>query len=495
MARSILETDAYKFSMQEAGYPLRKETFVYFHRKGGPQVVPFDIESKLMSMWPSASKEDYDYLAGHEYEMGVGFKSVFSGNCRMPFEIRALPRYSIFYPGEPIFTITGPSALVSWFEPLVLQLSWQIQLATIALRDPTWLAREIAVVTCEQQKEIALETLDAVGIKPPPITVNPGKYIGNVIEAVHKLREVVNLERVFEVGLRSATCMQQHDLVLQGIKAAGIQRTSNVAGAKAQGMIPVGTMGHEHPQRHRGDENAFRAMKDRRPYRSSFLTDTYDPYQSGIPAAIRVMREDPKANDSMRFDSDNKRAEYVFAIAKVREHDLDPRYIIESELDVPETKLFENLRETMSIAEDRQFYGYGKFFVSDTGFTMLTRDRVSAVYKLSQTGPWPTMKFSEHKQSLPGRPVVFRRTSASGPMGIVGQEGEKAPDGYALWSDKNLMNEKTYLDSDMARQLEIAERQDGAYAVWSPATQALRDKVKREADRLKNELRLEELQQ
>ena len=40
MAQSLLATDGYKFSMAEAGWPLRTETFYYSHRKGGPQVLP-----------------------------------------------------------------------------------------------------------------------------------------------------------------------------------------------------------------------------------------------------------------------------------------------------------------------------------------------------------------------------------------------------------------------------------------------------------------------
>ncbi len=43
--------------------------------------------------------------------------------------------------------------------------------------------------------------------------------------------------------------------------------------------------------------------------------------------------------------------------------------------------------------------------------TKLTRDRVSAVYKLCQSGRCPTMKFANEagsgKRSIPGRPVLF----------------------------------------------------------------------------------------
>ena len=484
MTRSILETDGYKFSMQDAGWPLREETFVYFHRTGGPQIVPFDIGRRINDLWPKASGEDYEFLAANEYEMGIGFKSVF-GQRQITLTTNYIPAFSIFYPGEPVFTVRGPSALVSWFEPLALQLSWQIQLGTLALTDREGLARELLRVTCHKQKEIALEVLDAVGVKPPPITVDESGYCAKVFLAAEKLLEVVkNPDRVFEVGLRSASCMAQHDLVVQALREHGIRRTSNVAGAKRWGMIPVGTMGHEHPQRFRSDELAFRAIKERRPYRSSFLTDTYDSYQSGIPAALRVIAEDPQSHDSMRYDSANKRMEYIYAVALSKERGLEPGHIIESELDLPETTAFEDLRNSLGVAENRQFYGYGKYFVSDTAFGFLTRDRVSAVYKLSQTGPWPTMKFSEHKESIPGKPVIFRRTSAAGPAGRVGQEGEKPPEGYALLSHRDYPG---LMSTDLARQLATAAVADGAHATPSPATRDIIDQVKRDRERIRSE--------
>lgn len=495
MARNLLETDGYKFSMADAGWPLRKETFVFFFRKGGPQVMPFDANKRIMELWPEAGKEEYDYLASQEYEMGVGFKSLFQEKSVRSWEVCALPQWSIFYPGEPIFTFTGASALVSWPEPLVLQLSYEIQLATLALTNPGELARELRVVSCHRHKELALELLDRVNVKAPPIAVDEDGYFARVRKSALELLAVVkDPNRVFEVGLRSAICMAQHSIVLEAIKSVGIRRTSSVAGAKKHGLIPVGTMGHEHPQRYRQDELCYRAMKDRRPYRSSFLTDTFDAFQSGIPAALRVIAEDPQKNDSMRYDSEDKRGEYIYAVSKSKERGLDPIHIIESELDIKETSEFETLRNALRVAEDRQFYGYGKFFVSDTAPGFLTRDKVSAVYKLSQTGPWPTMKFSRHKESLPGKPVVFRRTTGNGPAGIVGQEGERAPDGYRLLSGiLPRIGERGILDPDLGRMLNIHEHQDGAYATWSPATQALRDRVKRDVDQIMNAARIDEL--
>jgi hypothetical protein len=44
---SPLCTDAYKFSMAEAGWPLRTEIFYYAHRKGGPR----SCNSTTVSRW------------------------------------------------------------------------------------------------------------------------------------------------------------------------------------------------------------------------------------------------------------------------------------------------------------------------------------------------------------------------------------------------------------------------------------------------------------
>jgi hypothetical protein len=55
MAQSLLATDGYKFSMAEAGWPLRTETFYYSHRKGGPQVLPVDVPACRAALRPASS--------------------------------------------------------------------------------------------------------------------------------------------------------------------------------------------------------------------------------------------------------------------------------------------------------------------------------------------------------------------------------------------------------------------------------------------------------
>ena len=63
MGTSLLATDGYKFSMAEAGWPLRKETFYYTHRKGGLQIVPMDIPTFVRGLLPEPRPEDEAPLA------------------------------------------------------------------------------------------------------------------------------------------------------------------------------------------------------------------------------------------------------------------------------------------------------------------------------------------------------------------------------------------------------------------------------------------------
>lgn len=443
MTAPLLATDGYKFSMAEAGWPLRRETFYASHRKGGVQVLPFDIAAELARLVPRAQPDEWEYLRTHDYEMGAAYRAAMADPSA--YTLHALPRFSVFLDREPLFSITGSSALVSWLEPLVLQWHYRIQVATEALLRPGQLAAALGTMTCEAQRRIALETLDAVGVKAPPLSIDSEGYVRRVRERVRALAAAVGEpQRLFEVGLRSASCLEQHLLALEACKAEGLLRTSHVHGARLLGMTPVGTMGHEHVQRYGSDEAAFRAMVERRHQRSSFLLDTFDTIGSGIPAAYAVMRERQGQGDSIRYDSGDKEAQYRFAVSEARRQHLRPVHILEDSFDLEQTRRFEALRGELEVAPREQVYGYGGYLVAQTSGSPLTRDRVSAVYKLSQTGDRPTMKFGNEdegvapttlsgKQSAPGVPVLFRRLpGATGPFGLVGQVGEAPPPGYAL---------------------------------------------------------------
>jgi nicotinic acid phosphoribosyltransferase len=222
-------------------------------------------------------------------------------------------------------------------------------------------------------------------------------------------------------------------LALAAVRAAGIRRTSHVEGARALDMLPVGTMGHEHVQRFGSDREAFRAMRDRRPQRSSYLLDTFDAVASGIPAALELLEQAPSRRDSVRFDSGDQVTQLRLVHRLASERGLRPVYILEDGYDAARTREMEALRAELGIAPADLFYGYGGSLVANHESGM-TRDRVAAVYKLSDTDGLPVMKFAKagggDKRSAPGRPVVMRRVSGDGPLGLIGQEGEAPPPGY-----------------------------------------------------------------
>jgi nicotinate phosphoribosyltransferase len=473
MGASLLATDGYKFSMAEAGWPLREETFYYCHRRGGLQVMPLDLEQLLPSLLPEPTDADYAYLAANEYAMGAGFKAAILRRERL--KIRALPKGALFFPKEPAFTLSGPSALVSWLEPTLLQVNFRIQVATSALADREATARALAQVCCEQQRDIVLETLEQVGVRAFRMEVDADGYRERVRAVVQELVDIVgDASRIFEVGLRAASCLQQHAYALEACKAAGVTRTSNVQLARELGMTPVGTMGHEHVQRYGSDEAAFRAMRERRPHRSSYLLDTYDTLSSGLPNAFRLICEDPGAQDSIRFDSGNKKLQYLYAVTRAHDLGIRPVHILEDGLDAEATREFEQLRQMVEWRPEEQFYGYGGHIVARPMQTPFTRDRVAAIYKLSSTGARPTMKFgnelAEGKQSIPGVPVVFRRRHGSGPIGLIGQHGEAPPEGYFLLTGSGAE----------APSLVASESADvaGHRVAYTPATQALVDALR-----------------
>jgi nicotinic acid phosphoribosyltransferase len=334
---SILATDGYKFSMAAAGFPLRRETFYYSHRKGGPHYLPFDVEKVIRGLLPTKmpTELEREFLIESGYDMGGAYWTAMKGEL----EIKALPKGSWFFDREPAFTVTGPSALVSWLEPLVLQLHWRIQLATLAKRGEL---PGTITVTCQEQRDIAREVFDAIGERNwSDAVVNRKNYHAHVKSRVAELIQIVeNPTRIFEVGMRAATCMEQHQFALEAAMEAGLLATSNVQLAFEYQLKAVGTMGHEHVQRFGNDEAAFRAMRDRHPGPTSFLLDTFSTIHSGLPTAFDLIAEDPSRGDTVRFDSGDKETQFLIACSMARHRGIKPRFILEDGFTAEMTRTF-----------------------------------------------------------------------------------------------------------------------------------------------------------
>ena len=262
------------------------------------------------------------------------------------------------------------------------------------------------------------------------------------------------MHRAFEVGLRAATCMQQHLMALEACRSVGINRTSNVYGAWKHYMIPVGTTGHEHQQRWGlRDEDGFRAIRDMRPEPPSYLFDTYNPIKLGIPAALKVIRETPDRPCSMRFDSGDQDEQLRLILKGLHGYghlNTPVNLIFEDGYTADKTALNESGLDGLW-PRDRRLYGYGGFLVSAPAPTNLNRDKVSAAYKLCETGGRPVMKFSgtPGKESLPGRPVILRQ---SPDKAMIAQEGEDVP-GYKPLNKFHIGDRATTTFSPLTKKL------------------------------------------
>ena len=112
---------------------------------------------------------------------------------------------------------------------------------------------------------------------------------------------------VIEMGARRA---QGLTASLDGARAAyigGIDATSNVISDQIYGVPSGGTMAHSWIQMFDSEYEAFKTYAEIYPNHSTFLVDTYDTLLSGIPNAIKVIKEVlvPKGvkSYSIRIDS------------------------------------------------------------------------------------------------------------------------------------------------------------------------------------------------
>lgn len=423
---SVLMTDAYKFSMAQAGEPLRSEIFYLSFRRPGWYYIPFDI-AKLVPLLRPAQISDSEQFAlqNSGLELNSQMKEALSGELI----VEAAPKGSWVRENEPIVSIEGPSFLVSWLEALCIWMNFPIQIASEALLS----GRREFVCSCEDEAEIVRLVLESIDLLfESNVVVDENSFFDAVKEKAIALQCSLEMSdtvecRIFEVGMRGATCMEMHRICLRAAKQADITMTSNVWLAHELGMSPVGSTGHEHQMRFDNDIAAFRAIRDRRKAAPSYLFDTYDAVSLGIPAAILVLRESPDKDASVRFDSGDMEKQ----LRQFVDSGVSPNYIFMDGMNPSQLISIEALCKQLEIPLERRWYGVGGYLGCQSLEHLLTRNRVSAVYKLSQSGSRPVMKFSTHgKQSLPGRLVVLRKTSGVGPVSVIAQHGEIYRDNY-----------------------------------------------------------------
>jgi len=427
---SALMVDAYKLAMAQAGFPLREEIFALCFRRGGPFYNPFDLNAIVQFMLPSLpSTKEAGFLTANGYPMTTAMDMA----LQRPVHVVCPPKGAWIGKGEPVLTNRGASFLVSWLEDKMIMLQYPIQIATAIKKGETEFT-----VTCQDEADIVLASRDAVAAMlgrdiEIHITMDTEGYLARVKTNIQAVIAALkgDAHRAFEVGLRAATCMQQHLMVLQLCENLGIRKTSNVFGAWKLYMIPVGTTGHEHQMRWGGknadDRHGYRAIRDMRPEPPSYLFDTTDPMNKGIPAALEVMAEDPDRPCSMRFDSGDQDQQFLLIKEGCDKLGIYPMLPFEDSYNAEKTAKNEAFCDSHGWPREKRLYGYGGFFTSQPALTPYNRDVASAAYKLAMSAGDPKQKFSgsKGKKSITGKPVILEIYGFGGDLiHLIAQEGE-----------------------------------------------------------------------
>jgi nicotinate phosphoribosyltransferase len=465
-----MRTDWYKPVMAAAGAPLRPETFNFAIRKGGPFYMPLDPVEYIRSLLPTVTDSDMAYLNEHGLGLGAAYREAMGSDV----EVHGIPAGAWFGNREVVLTVTGPSSVVSHLEAQVIWLQFRIQVATLAKLAPERLSARLGTVTCEREAEIVRETLDQADTHCDfEIRVDEEGYFNHIHDRAKELIEIVgDPARLFEAGMRAASCIEQHRISVRAAAEAGFLATSNVEIARELGIIAGGTTGHEHTQRHFGDKAAFTAVRDRVAGEVTFLLDTYSTRSCGMPSAIDVMRQTPDRVCSIRFDTESTmEGDYLLGVYALREAGLSAPINLGGGFNADFTRRFEELRRFVDWPAHLQRYMYGQYLV-EPHVPLPTRGDVGAVYKVCQSGDRATMKFSDDpaKSSAPGHPVTWRLVSpgradrGNRPIGITGQLGEEPAADYNVLTDGRTM----HTSPDMLRIVA---------PVLSEATQALVDEL------------------
>ena len=226
---------------------------------------------------------------------------------------------------------------------------------------------------------------------------------------------------VVDFGMRRA----QGFAAISGSKASyigGAAGTSNTYAAKVYNIPAVGTHAHSWIQSFESEYEAFKKYADIYPDNTTLLVDTYDTLKTGIPNAIKIAKylEDKGYKlKGIRLDS----GDLAYFSKKAR------KMLDENRLDYVKIVVSNQLDEHIIDSLLDQNAPIDIFGVGTKLITSYSQPALDGVYKLSEIGGRPTLKFSENteKINLPGNKKVIR---------FLNGENEFYIDGVILSNEK-----------------------------------------------------------
>ena len=261
MNESIL-IDFYEFTMAygyfKNGFKDRLATFDLFFRKipdGGGYAIFAGLESMVDYIQSlKFSEEDISYFRERNLFDEDFLK--YLKEFRFSGSVYAMPEGSVIFPEEPILIVKAPIIEAQLLETFLLQ-------------------------AFNHQSLIATKS--------------------------SRLKEASKDKIIIEMGARRAHGSTSANLGARASYIAGIEATSNTMADRLYGVPAMGTMAHSWVQSFESEYKAFKAYAEAFPKNSTFLIDTYNTLKSGLPAAIKVIKEVliPKGvkNFAVRIDS------------------------------------------------------------------------------------------------------------------------------------------------------------------------------------------------
>ena len=396
-----MATDGYKFSMAEAGWPLRTETFHYSHRKGRSSSA---ARRRRRVRALAAAQTDRRRLP-------LSRRALLRDGARLQSRHRSdetlsrsapCPRRRLLRSASRSSRSPVRPPLVSWLEPLVLMLHYRIQVASRRRRGPR---RDLRAPARDRPRDARCRR----PLPRPRSRVDSDGYYRRVLAAAKALVEAVkDPDRIFEVGMRSASCLEQHEIALRACLEAGVQTHQQ---RPARPHAGNDSRGHHGPRARsalrRGRARVPRdARAPPRPLELPARHLRHDPQRH--PRRVQLIRgSQPRRLHPLRLGRQGEAVPLRRRACEEPGH--PPRHDPRGRLGLSRSRSASRPCARKSAGSPtEQFYGYGGHLVAATAPGALTRDRVAAVWKLSQTGGTSTMKFADDanrgKESVPGRP-------------------------------------------------------------------------------------------
>ncbi|QMS84644.1 nicotinate phosphoribosyltransferase [Candidatus Xianfuyuplasma coldseepsis] len=362
-------TDFYELTMAYGYYKsCRKDEMVCFDLffRDNPDNGGYSIFAGLESIIQHIENfrfvdEDIEYLRNRDMFSDDFLE--YLRNLRFTGDVESFLEGSVMFPYEPIITVKAPIIEAQLLETYLLQVvNHQSLIATKASR-----------------------------IKQ---------------SAKHRL--------VLEMGARRAHGASSSVLGARAASIGGIDATSNVLADQLYGVKALGTMAHSWVQLFDTEYEAFKTYAEIYPTNCTLLVDTYDTLKSGIPNAIKVIKEllVPKGVNhySIRIDS----GDLTYLTKKARKM-LDDAGLENCHIVVSNALDEYLIKDLLNQGAPIDIFGVGERLI-----TAKSDPVFGAVYKLaaiSKNGTiQPTIKISENvdKITTPHYKNVYRIVDENG---------------------------------------------------------------------------------